>query len=320
MRPFHSPLLLAAAIAVSCGGNVPGALAPKSGGRAYEVLLASPDSACRAIVDSVLGQDAGSLPQREPCFDVLELGGDLDQVTRMARTIVTVDCDSLSFTRTRIRYEKDAWAHPQMVVRVGTPSAGALRADMERLGPRLLDLLTRWEMNVEIAGLEATCNKKASEMVADMFSWDMRIPVDMASSKAGKDFLWFSTNAKGPMRNICVYSYAGDALDGERAMAMRDSVMGANIPGEAPGMRMCTAADGASTKMQREGNATVMVQRGLWEMRGDAMGGPFVSHSVVDSSRRRVVVAEAFAYSPGTMKRNLLRKDEAALYTLRKRE
>ena len=37
--------------------------------------------------------------------------------------------------------------------------------------------------------------------------------------------------------------------------------------------------------------------RGLWEMEGDMMGGPFVSHARVDRANGRVVVVEAFILS-----------------------
>jgi polyphosphate kinase len=57
--------------------------------------------------------------------------------------------------------------------------------------------------------------------------------------------------------------------------------------------------------------------RGLWRMKGDFMGGPFVSHSRVDTVNNRVVTAEIFVYSPDKMKRNLVRTMEASLYTLK---
>jgi hypothetical protein len=57
--------------------------------------------------------------------------------------------------------------------------------------------------------------------------------------------------------------------------------------------------------------------RGLWEMEGDMMGGPFVSHARVDRANGRVIVVEAFIYSPDKLKRNLMRQMEASLYTLR---
>ena len=51
-------------------------------------------------------------------------------------------------------------------------------------------------------------------------------------------------------------------------------------------------------------------------MKGDMMGGPFVSHSRVDQENGRVIVVEAFIFSPDKLKRNLMRMMEASLYTL----
>jgi len=46
------------------------------------------------------------------------------------------------------------------------------------------------------------------------------------------------------------------------------------------------------------------------------MGGPFVSHSRLDEKNNRVIVVEGFVYAPDKMKRTMLRRLEAALYTL----
>ena len=50
----------------------------------------------------------------------------------------------------------------------------------------------------------------------------------------------------------------------------------------------------------------------LW----DSMGGPFVSHSRVDTETNRVVVVEGFVYAPEKLKRGLIRRLEGSLYTL----
>ena len=52
-------------------------------------------------------------------------------------------------------------------------------------------------------------------------------------------------------------------------------------------------------------------------MEGAVMGGPFVSHVRVDEQNQRVIVSEAYVYSPGRKKRDIMRRMEAALYTLR---
>lgn len=310
-------LLLTAIVALcSCSGG-PQSLLPKSGGRPYEVLLVASDRRCAAVVDSVLTQDMPSLPQREPMFDVSLIDTTrFNQTTRLARCIVIVTVNPAVFTSTRIRYEKNVWARPQLVVYVNTPSAAQLGMYMSKAGNRLTDLLTRAEINTAISVLRAGSNRKAEDNIKSMFGCDMLIPADMKASKKGRNFIWLSDNGADRMRSICVYSYSGSTLDAHRALAARDSVMRLNIPGELDGMYMQTTPGSVTAGLTTEDGRTVMISRGLWEMRNDAMGGPFVSLSTVDSVNSRIIVAEAFVYAPGTNKRNLIRSAEAALYTL----
>lgn len=310
-------LLLTAIVALcSCSGG-PQSLLPKSGGRPYEVLLVASDRRCAAVVDSVLTQDMPSLPQREPMFDVSLIDTTrFNQTTRLARCIVIVTVNPAVFTSTRIRYEKNVWARPQLVVYVNTPSASQLSQYMAKAGHRLTSLLTRAEINTAMSTLRAGSNRKAESSIRRMFGWDMLIPAEMKAGKTGRNFIWLSDNRPDRMRNICVYSYSGKTLDAHRALAARDSVMGLNIPGETDGMYMQTTPGSVTAGLATEDGRTMMISRGLWEMRNDAMGGPFVSYSVVDSANSRIIVAEAFVYAPGTNKRNLIRSAEAALYTL----
>ena len=79
---------------------------------------------------------------------------------------------------------------------------------------------------------------------------------------------------------------------------------------------MTTAIQSVISQMMTNSGRKVLVQRGLWEMTGDAMGGPFVSRSYVDSVNHRIVVKEAFVYAPERKKRNLIRQLEAAIMEL----
>jgi hypothetical protein len=239
-----------------------------------------------------------------------------NQTTRLARCIVIVTVNPAVFTSTRIRYEKNVWARPQLVVYVNTPSASQLSQYMAKAGHRLTSLLTRAEINTAMSTLRAGSNRKAESSIRRMFGWDMLIPAEMKAGKTGRNFIWLSDNRPDRMRNICVYSYSGTTLDAHRALAARDSVMRLNIPGELDGMYMQTTPGSVTAGLTTEDGRTVMISRGLWEMRNDAMGGPFVSLSTVDSVNSRIIVAEAFVYAPGTNKRNLIRSAEAALYTL----
>lgn len=294
-------------------------LLPKSGGRPYEVLIMTSDSICRNLTDSVLSVDVVALPQSEPCFDVSTIdGSQFNETTRLARSIVIITVDSKQFTTTRIKHEKNVWAKPQIVVYINTPSVETFRRDIKVLGQQLIRLLTRAEQNAVISALNRSCNKQAGERIKKAFGCSMKIPANMTSSKRGHDFLWLSDNGNESMSSICVYSYTADKFDAERAIAVRDSVMRRNIQGETQGMYMRTARESVVAELSNEKNRKIMIMRGLWEMHTDAMGGPFVSHSILDTLKNKVIVAEAFIYAPNKKKRNLVRNAEAIIYTLKK--
>ena len=152
MRGTGAAVLLLAMLA-GCGKD-PRALLPDSSGRAYEVLLATDDTACANTVEKVLSADCEALPQSEPRFDVVKVKTTtLNATTQMARSIVIVQKDG-KLTTTAIRYEKDVYARPQRLVLISTPSAAALKRDLRGSGAeQLCQLLTTHEMEAEQARL-----------------------------------------------------------------------------------------------------------------------------------------------------------------------
>lgn len=281
---------------------------PKSGGRTYEVLVVADRE---GIVARALSTPVEALPQAEPSFDVSTVdSAGFNASLQLARSIVVVSIDPDLYTTTRIHYEKNVYARPQMVAYIGSPSIAVLRRDIGRHGAMLRRLLERFETNATIARMEGHRNTEAEQMVKEMFGVEMKIPMDFTASKRGKDFLWLSNNSPTAMQNIVVYR-ARPARSVAEFVAQRDSAMGRNIKGETDSMEMTTVAATTRGTKTKERGREVDVYRGLWEMRGDAMGGPFVSHTVGN------VTAEAFVFAPGNKKRNYLRQAEAALYTLK---
>ena len=155
-----------AGVVALCACDGEAAMSPKSGGRPYEVLIVSAGAGGggRLLADA-LSEDAPGLPQAEPLFDVsLTDSLRFNQTARLARNIVIVTVSPDRFTRTRIRYEKNVWARPQTVVYVNTPDTAALGRRLNQVGRHVADLLTRSEMNVEIARLADGGNAEAREM------------------------------------------------------------------------------------------------------------------------------------------------------------
>lgn len=311
-------VMVAMALLTACNDRAKG-LKPRSGGDPNDVVVTGGDTTAVAAVAAILsGIDAEGLPQREAAFDVKVVKNGIGPIEKYARCIVIADFADEGNGRTRIRYERDVYARHQIVVSVSSPSVEQLVADAAQTARSLKGLIGRFETGAELARLKKARNHAAEKAIDSITGHTIWVPEDMTAMKRGKDFVWISDNSATAMRNICVYTYPGTATDKARMLRMRDSVMRANIPGREPQMHMTTATDPAPTvrAINYDGRHK-QVMRGLWEMYGDAMGGPFVSHSLTDSAKGRTVVAEAFVYAPGKKKRDLIGRLEAALHTLK---
>ncbi len=283
-------------------------LLPKSGGRPFEVLVVGDRD---SLLRKVLSADVEGLPQSEPSFDVSATdSAHFAGALRLARSIVTVNIDPNLYTATRIRYEKNVYAKPQIMVYIGAPSTKVLAQGLAAQAPMLRQLLNRFEANAAIALLSHKRNIEAEKTIGKLFGVEMWIPMDMVSSKQGKDFLWLSNNSPTGMQNIVLYrSPAPQSTN--HYIHLRDSVMRLHIKGETDAMFMRTVKATVTGSLTKEKGHTIMVHKGLWEMEGDDMGGPFIAHT------QGHLTVEAFVFAPGMKKRNLLRRTEAALYTLK---
>ena len=309
-------LLLAFLSLASCDDGM--SIKPRSSGEPYDVVVVTSDARARSMLTRMLETPLAGLPQDESAFDVsYAADGTSLQSSRYARAIVVVDIDESRHTATRLRYEKDVYASPQMIVYVETPSADSIAADHGRIGRSLRSLLGRFETNVALRHLRKSHSPAREKEVERAVGCRLLVPSDITKTKQGKRFIWLSDDGSITMRNLCVYSAPGTDVSFERMISLRDSVMHANIKGETDSMYMTTERRIAPTmRTLRVGGRTVVEMRGLWQMQGDIMGGPFVSHTIVDTLRGVTVTAEAFVYAPGEEKRNIIKRLEAALYTL----
>ena len=176
-------------------------------------------------------------------------------------------------------------------------------------------------MNRQINLLKEKYSPVVAAKVGSIFGCDVRIPAELERYKEGKDFLWASSdnNSTNTSLNFVIYSYPytdKNTFTKDYFVHKRDSVMKINIPGAREGQYIQTDADYVDVKDFAVKGEYAFEARGLWYMENDMMGGPFVSHARVDRPNGRVVVVEGFVFAPEKKKRDLMRKLEAALYTL----
>jgi hypothetical protein len=324
-RMAQGVCLLAVLLLGACNSNNGGGMMkPAASGRPYEVLVVIPEGqweqpAGRAIYD-VLATDIPGLPQPENSFHISHIDPKgFNNILNIFRNIVVVDIDKTVYTTTKYKYVRDEYATNQMIMVITSPSAEEFVGFVERNRPAILRFFNSAEMNRQITQLRKKYSKKVGELANELFDCTLYAPDEIMSTKRGKDFFWSSSATATALVNICMYSYPYEgpqAFERTRMIAKRDSFMKANIPGEMPNMYMATDTATVTVEPITVQKQYACEMRGLWQMENDCMGGPFVSHSRVDTVNNRVVVVEGFVYAPEKMKRGLIRRLEATLYTL----
>lgn len=309
----------------SCGGNGKSVLTPASSGQPYEILVVADEKnwkslAGRALFD-VLDTDMPGLPQPERFFRISRISPkDFDTALRLVRNVIMMDVDKEKYTKAAFAYAENVYASPQVILTLQAPDESSLAMFIREHKEAIIRFFTRVELLRRVAWLERNHSAFVEKEVDEMLGCRVWVPAQLASFKVGKNFFWAGTNAASEDRNLLVYAfpYMGtEVFDKAYFIQKRDSVLQVNVPGAREGMYMMTDSLRTEVVSGIIQGKPVIEARGLWRVKGDFMGGPFVAHARVDSLNKRVVVCEVFIYAPGRMKRDLVRQMEASLYTLK---
>lgn len=299
-------------------------LMPNATGLPYEMLVVMDDEQWdrplgRAVFN-VLDSDVPGLPQSERSFRIsrVEPEGFNSNMFKIMRNIIKVNIQDI-YTQPKFKFARNVYSYPQMIMTLQAPDEESLTEYINNNQQSIIDFFTKAEMNREIENLSEKHNLEVSRLAKEILDVDVWVPWELNKFKTGKDFFWASTNVGKKDMNLVLYSYPytdKNTFTLNYFLQKRDSVMKANIPGGPEGSYMTTNHDYVYVEDGTVRGKYAQIARGLWRIQGDRMGGPFVSHSRVDEVNGRVIVAEAFIYAPESLKRDLIRRMEAALYTV----
>lgn len=286
-------------------------------------------------VRAVLGADMPCMPQKEAYFKLMQVApAQFDNMLKPTRNILYVDIDSMRYSQVKVKAQREVWSTPQAVYRIQTPSADAFLTYWLEHGVEVRNWFVEQEMKRQLFFYRASTEKDIRARLNKNFSCDMLVPNDYmllmdttleATSTFGltanTHVLW-ACNNKGPLRrDLVVYSYPytdKETFSLPYLNAKRDEVLAPLISAGIEGSHMGTEYKVFPPEMRVltiDSTYTVEV-RGLWKMKGgEAMGGPYVSHTWLDPVHARIITAEIFVFAPGQKKRNPLRQSEAILYS-----
>ena len=286
----------------------------------YELLVVAnkdwlKSGAGQSLVKTVEAPIEG-LPQGEPNFRVTYINPyAFDGVFKTYANIVLATVER-KYAEPKMVVQRNVYARPQVMVHLYAPDAQTFEAYMDAHGQKVLDVLNKNEFLRERAFLQKHYSGSLMRAARQQFGVSLNAPKDVDDLKRGKDFLWASASKQEFRQNICLYTLPLQDLTLERLVDVRDSVMKANIPGRRADQWMETDRRTVTGGQMTVEGRTVFAMRGLWDMKHDAMGGPFVCYVYLDEAHGRLLVVEGFVFAPKELKRPIIRQLEAALQTV----
>ena len=294
------------------------------------------------LVEAVMAADMPCMPQVEPYFRLTQVPtAQFDNMFKPTRNILFVDINPQMYTQVKAKVSNDHWSTPQALCRIQSPSEEDFVAYWLEHGEEIREWFVNQEITRQMKFYRAGTNKQARTILQEQ-GYDMLIPEDymviMDTTLEGAStfslrnpitlapevrLLWCCNNKGSMRRDLVIYSYPytdEQTFTLDYLNAKRDEVLSRVVTASVEGSYMGTEYKVFPPQMRAitvQGDEYATEIRGLWKIKnGEAMGGPYVSHTRLDQVNGRVVTAETFLYAAGQKKRTALRQAEAILYTL----
>jgi len=301
----------------------------QSGGKINEIILVVNTSVSPNVVaDTVktfFTQSDVRLPQAEALYDVLTIPQrDLNTQAAIMRhhNIVVVNIND-TIKKEGVSIRKDVWAAPQLVVHFEAKSDTAFYRIFNAYKKAILEKLDQNELLRARFLTDLGKNVGLSNDILEQFDLKMSIPAGFYIAKKTDDFMWFYQRShqkhKEMTASVMIWKrpytaelqFSTDSLIRERNRVGR-----LYIPGPTQGsfMRTATSYIYPHTEIVSDYATKFAVEmRGLWELEGDFMGGPFISYTFAHPKTNQLITIDAFLYHPNHDKRPLLRQLQAVI-------
>lgn len=310
-------------VLASCRGGSDKPLLPNVSGKAGEVIVVMDksdwDGNLGGETRGVLAADYPFLPQREPTFSIVNVPptGFAD-LFKIHRNILIYNI-SQDVRKSGVVYRNDQWAYPQCVIQISAPSADSAATLLQKNSERIVSTIEQAERDRIIVNAKKYEAPGVQPVVKEMTGGSPCFPMGYKVRKKTDNFIWISDDKQYTTQGVFVYKYPAAQVENfteENIIAHRNKFLKENVPGMFDNTYMITNEIATpEVKFIRFRGRQFAETRGLWEVFGDYMGGPFVSHSFYSRDGKDIIVLDGFVYAPKYDKRQYLRQVEAVLYS-----
>lgn len=270
-----------------------------------------------------LAKDQYGLNQPEPVFKLSHIQRQsFSELFQKQRNILIVNIDKKA-KNPKIEIFKDQWAAPQVVIKITALTSDGFIDTFKNNAELFSNKFNTTERERILSVYRTSAPNKITKKVAEVFGLDMVIPKDYYVAKYDSNFMWIRRETHDFSQGLIIFSepYVDTAQFSTASIIARTNRYQKQfVPGSAEGSYMSTDDKYVLPR------ATVISDfftdyaieiRGLWTVKGDFMGGPFLSYTFVDPRHHTIVTIMGYVYYPNKNKRDMLRQMEAIIYSTR---
>ena len=302
-------------ITLSCSDNQQ-KLLPASSGNINNISVVTSDELWDGAVGDIIRENFGrpiyGLPQIEPVFSLSHIPSKVfSGFATKSRTILKVDISE----KEGVFNFKNTYASPQRIIQI---TANSVDKIIEIINENLNSIYSTMYLN-EIREKQRRISKNLNQTKAikNSTGLTLRFPSAYRVAKVDSNFVWIRRDIETGSVNLFISRY--NDKNNSSILKIRDSISKHHIPGPVENTFMSTDPiyTPSSQQISIRGKQ-ILETRGLWEIKGQFMAGPFLNYQFESNTKQdEYIMLDGFVYSPGSSKREYVFELEAIMRSLK---
>ena len=302
-------------ITLSCSDNQQ-KLLPSSSGNINNVSVVSSDEVWDGAVGDVIRENFGrpiyGLPQIEPVFSLSHIPSKVfSGFATKSRTILKVDIAE----KEGVFNFKNTYASPQRIIQITANSADKI---IEIINENLNSIYSTMYLNeIQEKQRRISKNLNQTQAIKKNIGLTLRFPSAYRLAKVDSNFVWIRRDIETGSVNLFISRY--NDKSNRSIVKIRDSISKYHIPGPIENTFMSTDPIYTPSSQQISiSGKQILETRGLWEIKGQFMAGPFLNYQFESNTKQdEYIMLDGFVYSPGSSKREYVFELEAIMRSLK---
>ena len=299
--------------ALSCSDNQQ-KLLPASSGNINNISVVTNDELWEGAVGEVIRENFGrpiyGLPQIEPIFSLSHIPSKVfSGFATKSRTILKIDVSE----NEGVFNFKNTYASPQRIIQITANSPDKI---IEIINENLNSIYSTMYFNeIQEKQRRISKNLNKTETIKNNTGVSLKFPSAYRVAKADTNFVWIRRDIETGSVNLFIQRQRNQTE--QSIIEKRDSISKIYIPGPVENTHMSTdLIYTPNTQEINVGGKQVFETRGLWEIEGQFMAGPFLNFQI-KLGDDDFIMLDGFVYSPGSTKREYIFELEAIMRSLK---